>query len=1379
MSSTENNTGTPPDDANTPPRRRKLPWILLLIFVMGLTLGAAGFVATTENGLRWAFSTLVRNIPGELRVEQLDGRLIGPLSIRGLHYTTAEKNTVISIEKLDVDIHPLALLYERVHISRLAISGVNVTHTGSQEPLTALPNIQLPVGITLDQASISTVNVTLPDLKQSYLIDHITLTGKTLFGRLHIDTLNITAHALQAQVRGTLMPKNSYPVNLVVHWSALPTGYPPVTGQTTLTGNLVNELKIAQSVSTPLKATVHGTVKNMLGTMQWQADLALKKTNLHDIHQDWPAIDIGGKLRITTQEHGPDSQSRIIAEGNIQVTYEKTTLNTLARANFSDNKWYIEQATLSLPDQPARVILKGTLGNGLIPALDQPWQLAGRWHDFVWPPGATTDAALVSKEGSFDFTGNPDAYQFTINGSITGAAIPSGRWRAAGNGNPEGLALNELRGDILAGHITGQGELRWQLPPCGKTPPHPMADRTRTPCAQDNSPGTPSPASPQLHWLVNLAGNNLDPGQHWSAWPGQLDFQARISNISLRATTNHTEPRATITDVRHNEEHASAIFLEINDLRGQLRDIPLTGNASLIIDQDTYAVSHFTLASGPSLINIRGTLNETWNMRWDAVIQNADNNPAEIFPGTHLKYSGTLKGHGNLDGTREQPRISAELQGKKLTIDNYRANELHLAFDVDTQNLLMSQLDLTASDITVCDQTIDSIVVQGRGLAQNHVIDATLKTAGKSLVLRLEGALGERVASMDNTQTTPSTLQAASWAGQLTQANMTSQTLGYWPLTTPGVLTLATDHAQLGPWCWTQQEAQICFNATRAADTHWQGNAHTTNLPITWLQYFLPKQAIVAGTLDATVNAHLNPAGLLTGTARILPSPGAIIHPLANDQNLTLVYTKGLIEATLDADTLNTSATLTLTNKGVMDGTLLLPRSALPAFLTNPASQSTHIKGQLNAEIHELDLLPDFFPDIENTQGKINIALNVEGTPEQPRFGGYAKLEQGTALVPRLGLRLEDIRAQITGKNDNQLTLAAQARSGKGVLKINGTLSPDNKQRWGADLTVQGEHFEAVHTPEMQATVSPNLTIKVVGNTVDVNGNLVIPYANIELRDLNTTLRPSSDAVVIHADKETSDPQTTDNQHWLINSIVGVKLGDNVRFNGIGLTGRFTGDIALIDAPQQLTAAYGEIRIEDGGKYRAVNQKLEVKKGGRLVFAGGPVNNPGIDARATRQINTNVRVGFNVRGTLQSPQLSVYSEPAMPETDALAYLLFGRPMSQTSAAEGSQMAVAAAGLGAAGGEFLMKKIGNTFGIEDIRVETSTALSSAGTPTTTQQATVVLGKYLSPKLYISYGVGTVDRINTLRLRYQLSRHWTVEAESGFYQGADILYTIDRK
>jgi translocation and assembly module TamB len=46
------------------------------------------------------------------------------------------------------------------------------------------------------------------------------------------------------------------------------------------------------------------------------------------------------------------------------------------------------------------------------------------------------------------------------------------------------------------------------------------------------------------------------------------------------------------------------------------------------------------------------------------------------------------------------------------------------------------------------------------------------------------------------------------------------------------------------------------------------------------------------------------------------------------------------------------------------------------------------------------------------------------------------------------------------------------------------------------------------------------------------------------------------------------------------------------------------------------------------------------------------------------------------------------------------------------------------------------------------------------------------------MYVSYGVGLVESINSLTLRYQLADRWHLEAESGLSQGVDLLFTIER-
>jgi translocation and assembly module TamB len=56
--------------------------------------------------------------------------------------------------------------------------------------------------------------------------------------------------------------------------------------------------------------------------------------------------------------------------------------------------------------------------------------------------------------------------------------------------------------------------------------------------------------------------------------------------------------------------------------------------------------------------------------------------------------------------------------------------------------------------------------------------------------------------------------------------------------------------------------------------------------------------------------------------------------------------------------------------------------------------------------------------------------------------------------------------------------------------------------------------------------------------------------------------------------------------------------------------------------------------------------------------------------------------------------------------------------------------------------------------------------------------LVLGKFLSPRLFISYGISLTESINTLKLRYTLSDRWILKTEAGENQSADVEYSIEK-
>jgi translocation and assembly module TamB len=162
------------------------------------------------------------------------------------------------------------------------------------------------------------------------------------------------------------------------------------------------------------------------------------------------------------------------------------------------------------------------------------------------------------------------------------------------------------------------------------------------------------------------------------------------------------------------------------------------------------------------------------------------------------------------------------------------------------------------------------------------------------------------------------------------------------------------------------------------------------------------------------------------------------------------------------------------------------------------------------------------------------------------------------------------------------------------------------------------------------------------------------------------------------------------------------------------------------------------------------------------------LDDPGLDFKAVRHIKE-VISGVQVSGTLKSPELRVFSVPSMEQSEALSYLLFGRPMNRLSSSEGGQLNKAASSASLSGIGILSKKIGAVFGVEDVDVEEGE---------TVEESALVIGKYLSPKLYVSYGVGLFEPINTMRIRYNLSPKWTIQTESGIESGGDLLYTIEK-
>lgn len=136
-------------------------------------------------------------------------------------------------------------------------------------------------------------------------------------------------------------------------------------------------------------------------------------------------------------------------------------------------------------------------------------------------------------------------------------------------------------------------------------------------------------------------------------------------------------------------------------------------------------------------------------------------------------------------------------------------------------------------------------------------------------------------------------------------------------------------------------------------------------------------------------------------------------------------------------------------------------------------------------------------------------------------------------------------------------------------------------------------------------------------------------------------------------------------------------------------------------------------------------------------------------------------------GLADEPKVEIFSDPAKSQQEALSYLLRGQGLGATGS-DSDALTSALVGLGVAQSGQVVGKIGETFGVSNL------ALDTAGVGDSQQ---VQVSGYVLPGLQVKYGVGIFDSLATLTLRYRLMPKLYLEAVSGIDQALDVLYQFE--
>ena len=839
---------------------------------------------------------------------------------------------------------------------------------------------------------------------------------------------------------------------------------------------------------------------------------------------------------------------------------------------------------------------------------------------------------------------------------------------------------------------------------------------------------------PQLATKLQLSGKQFNPGALFPGWPGAIDLSININ------TRKGPSPLTTM-----------AI-----QAAGQLRKHPITVEAQADYGNQGVSLESLKLISANSKVTVNGSINIQKQLSLNWSIDSKD--LAELLPNTSGSLNSTGEFQGLLSpGQLSQARIKAEVAATAIKSDKFSLKKLHFNSDIDWRphpQVSRNDIQLNATQVTIDSMTLESLTLNGKGTAKQHQLHIDTTSAGHQLQAKLSGKIQQYRHNTD-------------WQLALNQATLSLADMAPWRLQQTAHIAIGRHQQTITQHCWQQAQAQVCLRGKHQND-QLDTSFSIHQVPTSSLSPLLPEGLVWSGsTINGQGHLTLPASQPLNAAIELSSSPGRLSWVMPTNRQTpppSLSLQEGQLSLTANHSQLSAKLTLPFQQATGIAGSLSIKSDSRP--LTE-----REISGALQFQLDDLAPFAGLIPNSSDLQGQLAGQWDLGGSLNQPQLHGQLTLSDGQLRLHDPGIFLQAMELQMTGKPLQGLDYTVSAQSGPGHLTIDGSANL-TKSAAQFSFTVTGENAQVFSTEDAKINASPNLKVSASQENIDISGDLLIPYASITPAERSqSAITPSNDQIIISKANQTAQPLNKRK----INANIKLSLGDNVSIDGFGFKGLATGSIQLSKRPQESTLGKGEIRISEG-EYRAFGQGLVIETG-NILFSGGPISKPGIDIKAQRQPAEDITVGVFARGSISQPEVTVFSEPAMGKSEQLSWLMLGRPLEQSSSGESNAINQLLLSLTLSQSNLLLNRFQGSLNLDTLNIKTGSG--EAGAASDNDLAELVLGKYLSPDLYVSYGIGLFKPVNVLSLEYSLGRHWKLTSEtSSETSGGDIVYTIEK-
>ena len=1290
-------------------------FVLLIFLVLLLLVAMLAYVTMTHGGMQRMFSLSQSYLTEELTIGKVEGKLVGPGSFENIEFKNAA-GMQVEVKSASYDWKPKQLFSRKLSVDHLNVDGVTIRlpeaapatgkEKGSSEPF-QLKDLRIPFAVEAESFSFTDLKIFPPGADEPFIVNEVLLRAGGQEDELRLIELSAKAPQGSLHLGGNLNTSGDWPLALDTDWQFDHKQFGKFTGTGTVNGDL-QSLKIQHQVEGFVNATVDLDVADVTGELSWDGTIDAESGDLGVASEALNGIP----FTLATKTQG--SLEKYSASGRLTTAHEQTgPLQTdfnltgdLAQIEFTDSTVQFDEAATEL-------MYRGTVELATLEA-----DLTVDWKELAYPL-ITEPALVLSPSGSLQFTGTAEDYNVEVNTRVEQELAGELNVVLVASGTPDKVTVNTLSIDgpptsvygvgvidlatrevDIKGNwkefrwpLTGEDELirsskadfsvkgtlddyqldadlslsgkdipegDWQISTRGST--EKLSGMTLSGNVLDGRVDATGDVifSPQPQWDLLLVTEGVNPGLQWPEHPG-----------SVSATVKTT---GRITD------NGPDLIADIQNLSGNYRGQALAGGGRVAFADGEIAANGMSARIGSATIDLDGAIGDELDLSFEMDADQISN----LVPGV----KGDLALKGTVSGSRDAPELEFELAGQDIVAGSLRGESLNASGSVDLTGKTESTVKITGESFIAAGYQWQDVKIDGNGTPAGHQLTLSMTGDAPDIAVELKGGVKDEI-----------------WSGELGRFDLLQTPVGDWKLHEPVAIDASRDSFATKILCLTNLPAVVC------ADSKWDSKAGVASRLA--LESFnselfsdlMPPDITVDAPLSGTVDFTMKPSGKPNASAKFDIPEGKIQFTSKGDV-ITAILGESEAVVLLEDDRVTSTADLALGEIGTVDAEILI----------TDLYGEQNLRGRIMSEIQDISLAGIGASQLRSIDGSFSSGIQLGGTVAAPRLVGDLGLQGFAAEIPSLSLQLEDGNIKASSDGNGNLNIEGQIKSGDGELVINGFFNPGS----GAmEVQVKGDEFQVANAKRQKAVISPDITMAIDGETISVTGELGVPSAFIKTGGDTGIVVESPDVTIVQSAEDKKQEEENNSRVALD---IKVSLGDDVRVKAGPFDGALAGGLTLEQIPGKVPTGSGAIEVVNGD-FLVYGQKLTMERG-RVLFAGGPLDNPALELDVAREAPLyEVKAGVKVRGTAQVPTFELQSEPQQTDANTISYILFGKPV-------------------------------------------GTGVS------------YTLGKFITPDLYVSYGIGLFDRIQSFNMRYKVTDTVSLIGASSTISSADLIYTIER-